>query len=461
MPKTSKKTTASKKIASTDVKKAEKRSTKLPNRVAGVKDFFGLEGDVFSLITATATKFASLYSFKEIRVPVLESFELYKKASRKANDKDFYFIDGDKGEKQVLRPELTQGMIRAYLENSGPDIAIGARLFSMGPVFRKDKPQGGHYREFMQADYEVIGDKKALTEAILIAGTINFFKELGIKVQVQINSLGDAACRKEYSSKLSAFFKERGKKSKLCHGCKTALLKNPISLLDCKDDSCVKLREEAPQIADFLSTESRDHFTKTLEFLDELEVEYNFSPYLVRNLNYYNDTVFEIFQVNDEGEIVGKNALAAGGRYDNMIEGFGGASIPAVGLAIGLERTASRIKDKASLINVGNDDIIFIAQLGDQAKVKSLELFEELRFSGFNVRQSLSSDSLKQQLEEATAISAKTCLILGKKEIMDGTVLMRDLDSGAQETVIYKKVKDRLEKINKIEEKKIKIRKEV
>ncbi|MBN2853999.1 histidine--tRNA ligase [Patescibacteria group bacterium] len=460
MPKTTKKTSIVKKKEGVELKKTEKKTTKTPNRVAGVKDFFGLEGEVFSLITNKAIELANLYSFKEIKVPVLESFDLYKKSSRKNNDKEFYFIDGDKGEKQVLRPELTQGIIRAYLENISPETPVGARLFSLGPVFRREKPQGGNYREFIQADFEIIGDKKPLTEAILIATAVTLFKELNIKVQVQINSLGDAACRREYSLKLAAFFKERGKKTKLCNHCKNNLTKSVLSLLDCKDESCLKLREEAPQIADFLSADSREHFTKTLEFLDELEVSYNFSPYLVRGLNYYNDTVFEFWPISDEGQIIGKNSLAAGGRYDNLIESFGGPNIPALGLAVGIERTASKIKDKSALINKKNDDIIFIAQLGDQAKLKSLQLFEDLRHSGFCVKQSLSSDSLKAQLEEAVAIGARNCLILGKKEIMDGTVLMRDMDSGAQETIIYKKVKERLEKINKIVEKKIKIRKE-
>jgi histidyl-tRNA synthetase len=177
-------------------------------------------------------------------------------------------------------------------------------------------------------------------------------------------------------------------------------------------------------------------------------------------LSYYNDTVFEFWPINDEGLLLGKSSLAAGGRYDQLVENFGGAPTPAVGLAIGIERLVARIKDKAGLINKPDDDIIFIAQLGDQAKLKSLQLFEDLRQSGFNVRQSFSSDSLKTQLEEAITMRARTGLILGKKEIMDGTVLMRDMDSGAQETVIYKKIKERLTKMNKIVEKKINIRKE-
>ena len=231
-------------------------------------------------------------------------------------------------------------------------------------------------------------------------------------------------------------------------------------MLDCKEDACVKLREEAPQIADYLSENSREHFTKTLEFLDELNISYNFSPYLVRGPAYYNDTVFEFWPINDDGSLLGKAALGGGGRYDSLVESLGGVSTPAIGLAIGIERALARVKDRQLLINKQEEDIVFIAQLGDQAKLKSLQLFDDLRGAGFNVRQSFASDSLKVQIEGATTMRAKTCLILGKKEIMDGTILMRDMDSGAQETVVYKKIKERLLKKDKLIEKRLNNRKE-
>lgn len=442
-------------------KKSERRSDKSPSRIMGVRDLYGAECQAFDFVSAKAIELAKLYSFKEIKTPILETFDLYKKSSRKNNDKEFYLVEAEKGEKQILRPEMTQGIIRSFLENNLIEEGLPARFFSIGSVFRHEKLGSGHYREFTQADFEIIGDKKPLMEAILIAAANSFFTDLGIKVQVQINSLGDAACRRDYSNKLGAFYKERGKKSKLCNACKANLLKTPLSLLDCKEEECVKLREEAPQIADFLSTESREHFTKTLEFLDELGIAYNFDPYLVRGLSYYNDTVFEFWPIAEDGNILGKSSLAAGGRYDKLAETFGAnTELPAIGLAIGIERTVARIKDKAALINKAEDDIIFIAQLGEQAKLKSLQLFEDLRQNGFKVRQSFSCDSLKTQLEEAVAMRAKTSLIMGKKEIMDGTILVRDMDSGAQETVIYKKIKERLSKMNKIVEKKINIRKE-
>jgi len=441
-------------------KKTERRTDKIFNRLLGMKDLSGLELQCFDLVVNKALELARLYSFSPIKTPILENFDLYKKSTRHGENRDFYFIEGEKSEKIVLRPEITQGVIRAYLENNLGENLQPARLFSLGPIFRREKLQTGRYRESTQLNLEIIGEKKPMAEAVLIVLANNFFEELQIKVQVQINSLGNWECRKEYTNKLLNFYRERGRRSKLCLNCKKRLGKNCLSLLDCKEDACVKLREEAPQIADFLSNESREHFTKTLEFLDELNINYNFNPYLVRGLNYYNDTVFEFWPVNEDGSVLGKLALGGGGRYDSLVENMGGPNTPAVGLALGIERAVARLKDKHLLVNKSEDNIIFIAQLGDQAKLRALQLFEDLRRSGFNVRQSLASDSLKIQLEEAVAMQAKTSLILGKKEIIDGTILMRDMDSGAQEVVVYKKVRERLSRQDKVVSKKLNIRKE-
>jgi histidyl-tRNA synthetase len=449
-----------KKGAPEAAKKIERRSEKTPNRLLGMKDWVGAECRYFDFVAGKAIEFAKIYSFTPIKTPIIESYDLYKKSTRRNVDRDFYSVEGEKSEKMILRPEMTQGVIRAYLENNLGESGLPARLFSLGPIFRHEKLQTGHYRESTQMNLEIIGDDKPLAEALLITIAHNFFAEMGIKIQVQINSIGNAECRREYSNKLLAFYKERGRRSKLCNSCKNNLGKNCLSLLDCTEDDCVKLREEAPQIADYLSAESKERFTKTLEFLDELNINYNFNPLLVRGLNYYNDTVFEFWPINDDGSILGKIALGGGGRYDSLVENLGGDSTPAIGLAIGIERTLARIKDKQLLINKQEEDIVFIAQLGDQAKIKSLQLFEDLRNAGFNVRQSFASDSLKNQLEEATAMQAKTSLILGKKEIMDGTILMRDMDSGAQETVVYKKIKERLARKDKLIEKRLNNRKE-
>lgn len=438
--------------------KMDKKNNKTPSRLLGMKDFTGIEQACFDFAMEKAYHLAKFYSFNSIKTPILESLDLYKKSSRRHNDKEFYSVEAEKSEKMTLRPEITQGVVRAYLENNLNLENKVEKFFSFGPIFRREKLQSGRYRESTQFNLEILGEKKPMTEALLITIANNFFSDMQVKVQLQINSLGNTEDRKDYCSKLLSFYKERGRRSKLCNSCKNLLGKNCLGLLDCKEESCLKEREEAPQMADFLSNESREYLTKTLEILDELNINYNFNPYLVRGLNYYNDIVFEFWPINED-ESVGRLALAGGGRYDHLIENMGGPSLPATGLAIGIERTIARLKNKQVLTNKKEEDIVFIAQLGDQAKLKALQLFEELRRSGFNVRQSFASDSLKLQLEEAVQLEAKTCLILGKKEIMDGTILMREMESGAQETIVFKKVKERLLKKDR-QDKKVNIRKE-
>lgn len=432
--------------------KAEKNKEFKVKRLLGMKDYIGTNGKVFSLVYNKAFELAQAYGFSPVKTPILENFDLFKKSTRLNNDKDFYFVDDEKFKKTILRPELTQGILRSYIESQLNETVKIAHFYSLGSIFRKEKLQTGHYKESTQFDLEIIGEKKAMAEVLLISIAHHFFKELGIDIQVQINSLGDLECQKEYAVKLIEYYKERGRRANLCVECKKNLAKNPISLLDCKDSSCIKERTEAPQIVDSLSDDSKNYFTKVLEYLDELNINYNFNPYLVRGLDYYTETVFEIWPVNKDGSVVNKFALGGGGRYDNLLDKLGGPELPAVGLALGIERIVNRLKDK-SQIQVEPDDIIFIAQLSDVAKVNALNLFEELRSLEYDVRQSVSTDSLKTQVEEAHRLGAKLVLILGKKEVMDGTIIMRDMESSAQEVIAFKKIKDRLKKIKNINRK--------
>ncbi len=438
----SKKKKAKKKI---NPKKIEKKPGRKINRLLGMKDISPSEHLYFSLICDKAKELAELYSFLAIKTPILENLNLYKKSTRRGSDKDFYLLETEKGETAVLRPELTQGIIRSYFANNLDQTEEPVHLFSIGPVFRREKLQSGRYRESSQFNLEIIGEDKPMAEALLISLVNNFLKELKIDAQVQVNSLGGVECRKEYNSKLLKFCKERGKRSRLCNTCKKSLGKNMLALLDCQEDNCLKAMAEAPQIADFLDEDSQKHFKKVLEYLDDLNINYNFNPYLVRGLNYYNDTVFEFWPLNEAGEAQGKLALAGGGRFDDLTGALGGKNIAAVGLAVGLERVMTRAKDKIKLENK-DEDLIFLAQLGEQAKIKSILLFEELRREGFLVRQSFISDSLKAQIEEASKLKAKISLILGKKEVMDETIIMRDMESGVQEIIAYKKIKDKLKK---------------
>jgi histidyl-tRNA synthetase len=432
-------------------KTAERKSSQNIDRILGMKDIVPGENRYFKALLDKAASFADLYSFHAIKTPIIENADLFKKSTRQNNDKELYYVDCEKSERALLRPEMTQGILRAYIENNFEELPQPVRLYSIGPVFRREKMQAGRYRESTQFNLEVIGENKPMAEALLIASAYNFFTDLNVSFQVQINSLGKSECRKEYNSKLLNFYKERGRRTKLCNNCKKEIGKNMLALLDCKEDACQEILSEVPQIADCLSDESRSHFAKVLEYLDELNISYNFNPYLVRGLSYYNDTVFEFWPMNDEGTLQPKLALAGGGRYDNLIEVLGGKPTSAVGIAIGLERLLAKAKDKMVIPN-SPEEAIFLAQLGDQAKIKSLMLFEELRREGFNIRQSFSTDSLKMQMEEAARLNVKVSLILGKKEVMDETILLRDMESGVQETVAFKKIKEKLiKKVNRKE----------
>jgi len=439
-----------KKVASLNEKPSAKYIEKKPGKtyqhLMGFKDYLGKDFLTWDLATAKAWELARSYGFMPIKTPILEELGMYKKTTRLGLDKEFFTVDLEHGEKAVLRPELTQGMFRAYLENKTEDSSLPARLFSIGSVFRQDKIGGGRYREFTHLDLEIIGEAKPVSEALIINTAYRYLKELGLNFQLQINSLGDQDARRDYSSKLNAFFKERGRRTKLCNNCKKALLKSPLALLDCREEDCTEAREGGPQIADFLSVESREHFSKVLEYLDDLNIPYNFNSYLVRGLNYYSETVFEFWPLGSDGTANSRQALGAGGRCDSLLTSLGGKE-SACGVAIGLERVTARLKEQNAVYRYPDEqELVYVAQLSETARARALLLFEELRLAGFNVRQSFSVDGLKAQIEEANNLQAKVTLILGKKEIMDETILLRDMESGVQETVALKKIKDRLDK---------------
>ncbi|MBU0619520.1 MAG: histidine--tRNA ligase [Patescibacteria group bacterium] len=432
-----------------DLNKKYKKIT----RLKGMKDVSFNEYKYWDLVITKATDLAKIYGFQKIQTPVLENLELYNKSSGPTSDvvtKEMYSFVDKNGEKIALRPEATPGLVRAYIENGMFNMSQPIKMFWLGPIFRHDKPQLGRYRESYQFDLEIFNEFDAVADFLIILIAYKFFCELQIKVQIQINSIGCSECRGEYIAKLTEFYKTKNKKSQLCNNCKKKLVKNPLRLLDCKEEKCIKLYENIPQIVDYLCDDCKNHFVNVLEYLDELDVNYILNPHLVRGLDYYNRTVFEILPV-DTGADENKISLGGGGRYDNLVQYMGGRSAPACGMAIGIERTILQIKkNNISIKKNNNKNLIFIAQLGKQAKRKTFILFEELRKAGLNVRQSFTKNSLKSQLEDADKIGAKFSLILGQQEIIDKTILLRNMESGTQEIIDYDKIKIEIEKRLKI-----------
>ncbi len=416
----------------------------------GMKDILFDEYKYWELVINKADKLAQVYGFKRIETPILESAGMYERSTGKETDivsKEMYSFTDKNGEKVALRPEATPSLVRAYIEHGMFNLPQPVKMLWIGPLFRHEKPQSGRLRQHTQFDLEMFGEEGPVADAQLILVGYNFFRELQVNIQIQINSIGCKSCRGEFTGKLLAFYKERGKRSKLCDDCKKRLVKNPLRLLDCKEDKCAEIRAGAPQIVDSLCDDCRNHFVKVLEYLDELDVPYNLNPFLVRGLDYYNRTVFEFCPEEDESESgTRQSSLGGGGRYDGLVESMGGRPTPSCGFGIGIERVILKIKEKNIPLKKDTENYIFLAQLGEQAKRKAFALFEDLRRAGFNIRQAFTKDSLRAQLEEADRIGAKFSLILGQKEIIDGTILIRDMESGIQEIIDYKKIISVIEK---------------
>lgn len=419
-------------------------------RLRGMRDVAFDESKYWDLVVGKASELATVYGFKKIMVPILENQELYRRSTGETSDivsKEMYAFVDKNGDKVAIRPEITPGLARAYVEGGMFTLPQPVKMFTHGPIFRHEKPQSGRYRQAHQFDFEIFGEANPVADVLLMILAHNLFNELQIPIEFQINSIGCKQCRTDYVKKLVAYYKERGNRSKLCLDCKKRLEKNPLRLLDCKEPSCVALKEGAPPIVDFLCEDCKKRFTRVLEYLDEMNIPYNLNLSLVRGLDYYNGPVFEIWAL-DENEKNGRSelALGGGGRYDGLVEFLGGRPTAACGFAIGIERVVNRIKAVGLPLSKEDGNIVFIAQLGDVARRKAMALFEELRRAGFNVKQSFTRDSLKDQLEEANLLGAKLTLIIGQKEMNDKTIMFRDMESGNQEVVDYKKVKQEVEK---------------
>jgi histidyl-tRNA synthetase len=320
------------------------------------------------------------------------------------------------------------------------------KLWYWGPFFRYEQPQAGRFRQFSQFGFEVIGENGAVIDAQIIHIFYNILKELRLKnLIVEVNSIGDSQCRPYYKKLLVNYFKSR--EQSLCSDCRRRLRENPLRILDCKEEKCLQVSSQAPQSIDHLCQECHNHFKEVLEFLDGLEVNYSLNPRLVRGLDYYTKTVFEIFA---EEVKTRQSALAGGGRYDTLVKIMGGKDTSAVGGAAGLERIIALIKERKISIPEVPQPKVFLAQLGNLAKRKCLKLLEDFRKEKILIAESLGRDSLKAQLSRASKIGVTYVLILGQKEALEDEIILRDMVSGNQETFklakIVSEIKKRLKK---------------
>jgi histidyl-tRNA synthetase len=386
------------------------------------------------------------YGYRRIDLPMVEFAHLYLRTLGEGTDiidKEMYVFNTRGGDRVALRPEMTAGLCRAYIEHGMSVLPKPIKLFSMGSLFRYDRPQEGRYREHTQANFDVFGEEDPILDAQVIQLAFRVVRDLGLKnIEFQVNSIGTPESRRDYEKVLVRYLESQ--KHRLCQNCKERLVTNPMRILDCKEEKCIQITTHEPQSLDYLDQESRDHFKRLLEYLDELELPYVINTRLVRGLDYYTRTVFEIRSTDKEGRTY---SLGGGGRYDRLVQALGGESTPAIGFGLGLDRIILEMKRTQVKPYVEPKPRVFLAQLGDMAKKKSLRLFADLEKNGILIAESFGRGTLKSQLRVAHRIGVEVTIIIGQKEALDGTAIVKDMVSGTQETVIQDKLVDAAKKI--------------
>ena len=437
------------------ISKAKKQE--LYRTLKGVRDVFGEDYAMREHIIERCRAIAASYGFAPIATPHIERAELFTSTLGGTSDvveKQMYTLKTRGGESVALRPEGTASIMRAYIEHGMHTWPQPVLLWYEGNFFRHESPQRGRLREFYQFGLEALGTDDAIADALIIYTMVLVLKDLGLEAAgAHINSLGCKECRQNWRKELSAYFRKHV--YKLCKDCRRRLKENPLRILDCKEEACRELGTYAPQMVNHLCAACKTHFKEVIEYLDAVGVAYFLDHRLVRGLDYYSRTTFELFVEEETAEDAGKedkkedkndagqkapHALGGGGRYDYLGETLGSRSVPAVGGAFGVDRLMSLLKRRGVRPKPAHESPkVFFVQLGTAAKRKSLQFIEELRKAKIPAAQSLSKDSLRSQLRIADRLQASFALILGQKEAMDETIIVRDMESGAQETLPFAK----------------------
>jgi len=408
----------------------------------GTHDILADEYVFYQNVFEKAEKVASYYGFQPIQTPVLEKTELFTAgvgASTDIVEKQMYSFRTRGGDHLSLRPEGTAPVMRAYLEHGMHTLPQPVMLWYKGSFFRHENPQKGRFREFQGFGLEIINEPKPIAEVIIIRVLKSIFEELDLPpLIVHINSIGDKECRSAYRKELVSYY--RRKINNLCPDCKRRLRENPLRLLDCKEEKCVELKAEAPQMVNYLCSSCKQHFREVLEALDSADIFYVLDNHLVRGFDYYSRTVFEVFSAEggsaSGGEI--SDALAGGGRYDYLAKMLGKKDFPAMGAAIGVDRIVQLMHDKKILPKQKKQPKVFLIQLGNAAKYKSLEIIEMFRKAHLPLNQSISKDSLRGQLNLASKLNMAYALILGQQEVLKNSIILRDMKLGNQETINFR-----------------------
>ena len=376
--------------------------------------------------------------YKEIRTPIIEATELFQRGIGDTTDvvtKEMYTFT-DRGNRSVtLRPENTASAVRAYLEHKMYGDQQVHKMFYIGSMFRYDRPQAGRYREFHQFGLEVLGASSPLADAEVIAMACEIFHKLGLRdLDLHLNSIGDKNCRPAYRQKLIEFFE--GKKDQLCDDCRERLYKNPLRILDCKEEGCKKASVGAPEITDYLCDDCHAKFEAVKHYLDGLGISYTVDPRLVRGLDYYTNTAFEI----QYPPLGAQSAVCGGGRYDGLVEEIGGPSTPGIGFAIGLERLLLALEMQNLIPAPKSQKRVYIAALGEDAVADGFKIQEELRGLGVLTDMDLQGRSLKGQMKQAGKLDSQFTVIIGSNELEKGAAAVKNMADGTQEDIPFAEV---------------------
>jgi len=398
--------------------------------IRGFNDILPDEIGKWQFVEKTAREVFEGFGFSEIRIPIIERTELFSRGIGEATDiveKEMYTFTDKSGNSLTLRPEATASMARAYLEHQLYSFDPVAKLYCIGPMFRYERPQKGRYRQFYQIDAEVFGVDNPMVDAEVILMLIHFLKRVGLeKLELQINSLGCCECRPRYREELKKIL--MSKSFQLCEDCQRRLHTNPLRIFDCKVETCHEAIADAPQMMDFICNECQGHFGQVKEYLGMAGLDFILNPRMVRGLDYYTRTAFEVVSY----QLGSQNAVTGGGRYDNLFQEIGGLDVPGIGFAIGMERLIS-------LLSVGKEFIqyphLFIAALGEGSSKEAYRLAHRLHLQGIRAELDYEGKSLKSQMRRADKLKACYVLILGEEELKRGTVVLRNMETKSQEEI--------------------------
>ena len=405
--------------------------------IRGINDVLPDETTTWNHIERTARNLFEDFGLLEIRIPILEKTLLFSRSIGESTDiveKEMYSFE-DKGREQVtLRPEGTASVVRAYIQHRLYHPPSLVKLYYLGPMFRYERPQAGRYRQFYQIGVEAFGVNDPALDAEILSMLVELFRRLGVEgVRLQLNTIGCSLCRPHFRAALQGYLEDG--LAELCPDCRRRSSQNPLRTLDCKQEGCRQKLIHAPEIADFLCPACIRHFQRVQEMLSALAIPFQVNPRMVRGLDYYTRTTFEL-----TSDLLGaQDAVAGGGRYDGLVEAMGGPPTPAIGFALGMERLVALLNHLGKT-PLRSGPLAFVATLGDQAERKAFELLGSLRKAGITAERDYANPSLKSQLRKANRLQAHYAILIGEEELSNGKASIRNMSSKEQIQVPFDQV---------------------